>query len=60
LDSVKELGNFIEIETIKDFGTVENVRERIFEFAKFLGVDISEPDKRGYPYLLLKKKGLVK
>ena len=47
LDSVGGLGNFIEIEAIKDFGSVEKAREKLFEFAKFLGVDISEPDKRG-------------
>lgn len=60
LDIVKELGHFIEIETIKDFGSVEVAREKLFEFAKNLGIDISKTDKRGYPYLLMKKKGLIK
>lgn len=60
LDTVKELGNFIEIETIKDFGSVEEARKKLNEFAKSFGIDASKFDKRGYPYLLMKKKGLIK
>ncbi|HDD45991.1 MAG TPA: class IV adenylate cyclase, partial [Candidatus Aenigmarchaeota archaeon] len=60
LDRVKELGYFIEIEAIKDFGGIKSAREKLFEFAKSLGIDISKTDKRGYPYLLMKKKGLIK
>jgi len=60
LDIVKELGYFIEIESIKDFGTVDATREKLFGFAKNLGIDVSKTDKRGYPYLLMKKKGLIK
>jgi adenylate cyclase class 2 len=60
LDKVKDLGFFIEIEAIKDFGSIENTREKLFEFAKNLGIDVSKTDKRGYPYLLMKKKGLIK
>jgi predicted adenylyl cyclase CyaB len=59
LDSVKDLGHFIEIETMKDFGSVEAARNAIFAFAKSLGLDISKTDERGYPYLLLKKKGFI-
>jgi predicted adenylyl cyclase CyaB len=58
-DTVKELGYFIEIETIKNFGSVEAARKALFEFAKILGVDTSKPDERGYPYILMKKKGLI-
>lgn len=60
LDVVKDLGYFIEIETMKDFVNVENARKRLFEFAKILGVDVSNPDLRGYPFLMMEKKGLVK
>jgi len=59
LDKVKELGNFIEIETIKDFGDIETARNKLFEFAKTLGVDTGKTDVRGYPYLLMEKKGLI-
>ncbi len=60
LDKVKHLGLFIEIEAIKDLGGVEKTREKLFEFAKNLGIDVSKTERRGYPYLLLKKKGLIK
>lgn len=60
LDIVKDLGYFIEIETMRDFGSVEEARKRLFELAKSLGVDTSNPDLRGYPYLMMEKKGLVR
>ncbi len=60
LDVVKDLGYFIEIETMKDFGTVEEARKKLFEFAKILGVDVSNPDLRGYPFLLMEKNGMLK
>lgn len=60
LDTVKNLGHFIEIEAIKNFGSVGAAREKISEFARNLGIDVSKADKRGYPYLLMKKKGLIK
>jgi adenylate cyclase class 2 len=60
LDSVKELGHFIEIEALKHEGSVEEVRKKLLEFAKELGIDILKEDLRGYPYLLMKKKGLIK
>ncbi|MFH1229246.1 MAG: class IV adenylate cyclase [Candidatus Aenigmatarchaeota archaeon] len=61
LDTVKDLGHFIEIEAMKDFGSVESTRKMLFEFAKKLGIsDISNADKRGYPFLMMAKKGLIK
>ncbi len=60
LDVVKDLGHFIEIEAMKEFGTVEKAREKLFKLAKSLGVDTSNPDLRGYPFLMMEKKGLVK
>jgi len=60
LDVVKDLGYFIEIETMRNFGSVEKAREKLFEFAKILGVDASNPDLRGYPFLLMEKNGLIK
>ncbi len=53
LDNVKELGYFIEIETIKNFGTVENARKAIYAFAAELGIDATNEDVRGYPFLLM-------
>jgi predicted adenylyl cyclase CyaB len=60
MDFIKELGYFIEIEALKDFGGVEKTRERIIEFAYELGIDISNKVNRGYPYLLMKKRGFLK
>jgi len=56
LDIVKKLGYFIEIEAIKEFGSIEKTREKLFEFAKDLEIDLSKIEKRGYPLLLIKKK----
>ncbi len=60
LDFVQDLGHFIEIEAIKDFGSIAAARERLFGLAKQLGIDTSNYDLRGYPFMLLKKKGLLK
>ena len=59
LDDVKDLGFFVEIEALKDFGGVDETRLRVHRFAESLGLNVSKADKRGYPYLLLKKKGLM-
>lgn len=59
LDAVKDLGYFIEIEAMKDFGDVKKARKKLFEFAAKLGIDTSKPDERGYPFSLMKKKGLL-
>ncbi|MBI4895265.1 MAG: class IV adenylate cyclase [Candidatus Aenigmarchaeota archaeon] len=55
LDFVRDLGYFMEIETIKDFGSVENARYRIMEFAKSLDLNESNIEHRGYPLLMLEK-----
>lgn len=60
LDSVDDLGHFAEIEAIKSFGGVEVTRKALEEFARKLGLDATNQDLRGYPYLLMKKFGLIK
>ena len=59
LDTVKDLGRFIEIEAAADFGSIEAARKKIIEIAKTLGLDVSKKDERGYPYRLLEKKRLA-
>ena len=59
-DTVKELGCFIEIEALKHAETVEKTREKLFKFAKSLNIDISTSDKRGYPYIMMKLKGMIR
>lgn len=55
LDSVKELGHFIEIESIKDFGDVSTTKQKLIEFTQLLGVNMSNATN-GYPSQLIKKK----
>lgn len=59
-DKVAGLGCFIEIESLNNSGGVAKTREKLFEFAKFLGLGSVKADERGYPYLLMDKKGLLK
>jgi len=59
-DKVNELGHFIEIEALEVLGDVEATREKLFKFARYLGIDVSRADKRGYPFMLMKKKGVIK
>lgn len=56
LDTVEELGYFIEVEATKHEDTIEKTRNALFEFAKTLGLKNEEADKQGYPYLIMKKK----
>lgn len=60
LDEVKDLGYFMEMEALKDFGGIAKTRKMIFKFAKKLNLDLFRKDERGYPFLLMKKKGLIK
>jgi predicted adenylyl cyclase CyaB len=59
LDSVDELGHFVEIEALRDMGGVSETRRSVAELARTLGLDVQAADPRGYPYQLLRKKGLV-
>lgn len=60
IDDVKDLGKFIEVEATKDFGGVDATRKKVMEFARKIGVDTSKADKRGYPFMLMRKKGLIR
>ncbi len=60
LDEVKDLGYFVEIEAMKDFGSVEETRKLLFDFAHSLGIDTSSPDARGYAYLMCIKNGMIR
>jgi|SRR3989338_8429327 len=60
LDTVKELGYFIEIEALEDFGGVDETRRQLLEFAKVLGIESIKLSPRGYAFLMLEKAGLVK
>jgi predicted adenylyl cyclase CyaB len=60
LDKVEELGYFIEIEVKKEFESIEIANKRLLEFAGQIGVDTTNRNYRGYPFLLLEKYGLFK
>jgi adenylate cyclase class 2 len=60
VDEVKNLGNFIEIEAKGKFPSVTSAKQHLYSVLKEIGVEVGEQDFEGYPYLLLKKKGLLK
>jgi len=59
IDEVKDLGDFIELEAKGDFSSVTEAERHMKNILKQLGAEIQEQDYEGYPYRLLKKKGLV-
>ena len=59
LDSVDELGDFIEVEYKGEAIGIEAARKHLFAALKELGAEPGEIDYRGYPYLLMEKKGLL-
>lgn len=58
VDEVKDLGFFIEIETVSEFKSVEDARKAIFDFAKKLGITKDDQHFGGYVLAMLKAKGL--
>lgn len=60
LDEVQELGFFVEIEALKDFGSKEDALENVTRFASQLGLDTEKQDRDGYVLLMMKKTGLAK
>ncbi len=60
IDSVEGLGFFIELEYKGEIEEVELSRKHLFKVLKALKAETGELDRRGYPYLLIEKKGLLK
>ena len=58
-DQVKNLGYFIEIEAMHDFGDPQKTRQKLDELARTLKIDPSKCELRGYPYMLMKRKRLI-
>lgn len=59
LDIVKDLGYFIEIEALQNEKTPKETFTKISDFARELGLDPTKSELRGYPYMLMKKQGLI-
>ena len=57
LDTVRGLGYFIEIESLKDFGGIENARKRILSLIKELGIRRTKTVPGGYAAELIRKSG---
>lgn len=56
LDNVKNLGYFIEIESLKDLGGIDKAKEEIFKAAKEIGLKELRIDGKGYVQLLYEKQ----
>lgn len=56
IDQIKELGNFIELESKGNFMNIEEAKKYLYDVLEELKPQIGEQDFEGYPYLLLKKK----
>lgn len=59
IDEVKDLGDFIELEAYGDFAGIEGAKRHLYEVLGQLDARVGEQDFEGYPYGLLRKKGLV-
>lgn len=60
IDLVNDLGSFLELEATRPFSTPREAKGYLYGILSELGADVGEEDLRGYPYLLLKKRGLLK
>lgn len=59
IDSVAELGDFIELEYKGEGLDVAAAQKQLFDTLAELGAEVSEQDHRGYPWeLLIKKRSL--
>ncbi len=56
LDTVEELGDFIEIEKIVDEEKYEESLDEVLKLAKVLGIDTDSIETRSYLELLIEKK----
>ncbi len=55
LDSIRGLGNFLEIEAKKDFGGIEKTKQECINFLKNIGVEYIPAPEKGYPDMLIEK-----
>jgi adenylate cyclase class 2 len=59
IDEVSNLGDYIELEAAGKFKDFEEAKKVLYEVLKEIGAKVGEQDFEGYPYLILKKKGLI-
>lgn len=59
LDSIEALGDFVELEMKGQFNNPEEAREKLYVLAEELGLEKEWQDTKGYPWLMLEKKGIL-
>jgi len=59
LDEVKDLGYFVEVEAVKDFGSLKNARKAIFIFTKSMGLTETKTVPGGYASELMRRRRLA-
>jgi len=57
IDKVTGLGDFIEIEADGEFESIEKAKEHLHNMLNDLNAKIGKQDFKGYPHLVLEKKG---
>ncbi|MCX6731827.1 MAG: class IV adenylate cyclase [Candidatus Parcubacteria bacterium] len=55
IDAIKGLGNFMEVEAKKNFGTIDKTRKACSDFLNSLGVEYEVKKEMGYPRMLYQK-----
>ena len=59
VDEVTGLGYFIELEANGDFSDVEEAKKHLYGILEELNINVGEQNFKGYPHLMLEKKGLI-
>jgi adenylate cyclase class IV len=59
VDEVDELWWFIEFEAKWEFTSIEAARDHLYKIAEDMWTQLDVQDKKGYPYVLLERKGLI-
>jgi adenylate cyclase, class 2 len=57
VDKIEELGAFVELEITTHFDDPKQAKEYLYRLVKEIGAEVGEEDYRGYPYILLEKRG---
>ncbi|MDR0860541.1 MAG: class IV adenylate cyclase [Candidatus Peribacteria bacterium] len=59
VDEVEELGDFVELEMKGEFDSSEQAVQKLYTLSNTLGLQRDWEDNKGYPWLLLEKKGII-
>lgn len=57
IDEIKELGSFIELEITSNVENPKEAKAYLYKILQEMCAQIGEEDYRGYPFLLLEKRG---